>query len=595
MPPDPPGADWGSSQAWDIGSPGARKRIGCPAAAAAVIPESNTTIIIGGSETINASSISFLGNDDTVSGGTLNLGSAGGTIDVEGSSATISSTIIGGGLTETGNGTDLLTAANGYTGMTIVSAGTLEEQSPGSLPGYDAPDMVSVASGATLAVMVGGSSDWNSNPMVSDDIATLLTDATFASGSSLGIDTSVGSFTCTTNIADSGGGVLNLSLVKLGNDTLTLDPPGGSNNYSGTTTVIAGTLKRNRPRHCRATIPRAKFPWPPAPRWPWLSAAPAIGTPARATTSPISWAAQRSIPAHRWASTPRMTISPTPARSAIRSKDPWASSYSAAGRSPCKAPTIAPGEPLSRPAHSTPRDPSRARSPPMAGASTERSPPIASLSVDNASLSGPVGEAVNNTVTCSYPSGDSVSLTASMGGLTNNGDGTWSWNLPGGAGPGIQTVTITATDNSASPASTALQTFQVDLLAPTQISTVTFSPGTLSDGSPVTLNATVSAVDGSYGTPSGNVDFYDGSTDLGSVAVDGSGQASLSLPSLPMGDHGIIAVYDGDDNFAQSTVRAHRPHRLPVNRCAPRSPHGQSLGHRNRELHREPHRDLSGQ
>ena len=215
------------------------------AGGAAVVPESNTTITIRGSEDANASSISFLGNGDTVSGGTLDLGDNGGTIDVEGTSATISSTIVGGGLTETGSGTDLLTATNAYNGPTIVAAGTLEDQSPGALSGYDSPSQVSVASGATLAVMVGGSSDWNS-----DSIGALLANATFASGSLLGIDTSdatSGPFVCTTNIADSGGGALNLNLVKLGNNTLTLAPSEGNNNYSGTTTVIAGTLETHSP------------------------------------------------------------------------------------------------------------------------------------------------------------------------------------------------------------------------------------------------------------------------------------------------------------------------------------------------------------
>ena len=72
------------------------------------------------------------------------------------------------GLVVLGENTLTLTAANTYTGGTVVTAGTLEAQSPASLPGYSTPGEVSVASGATLAVMVGGASDWNSG--ASDDI-----------------------------------------------------------------------------------------------------------------------------------------------------------------------------------------------------------------------------------------------------------------------------------------------------------------------------------------------------------------------------------------------------------------------------------------
>ena len=71
------------------------------------------------------------------------------------------------------------------------------------------------------------------------------------------------------------------------------------------------------------------------------------------------------------------------------------------------------------------------------------------------------------------------------------------------------------------------------------------NPSTL--GQSVTLSATVTP-----GTATGGVQFLDGSTVLGAVAVSG-GSAALSLSSLTAGTHSITAVYSGDANDATST------------------------------------------
>ena len=128
-------------------------------------------------------------------------------------------------------------------------------------------------------------------------------------------------------------------------------------------------------------------------------------------------------------------------------------------------------------------------------------------------------------------------------------------------------MTITAADTSGY-GSTASQTFEADLLATTTTTVTAVSPATVTDGSPVMIEATVSPVVSGNGIPTGNVDFYDGATDLGSVSLDTSGQASLTLPSLGLGDHGIAAVYDGDDTFA---AKVRPPRRWsPSGRRAPR-------------------------
>jgi autotransporter-associated beta strand protein len=134
-----------------------------------------------------------------------------------------------------------LSGDNGYEGGTSVGTGTLDVQTTSSLPGYDGSSAgssaVTVAAEATLAVMVGGSGEWNSGS--TDDIGTLLGNVSFASAATLGIDTTYATsgFTYYGSIADSSAGPLNF--VVFGGNSVTLS---GSNSYTGITTVLAGNL-----------------------------------------------------------------------------------------------------------------------------------------------------------------------------------------------------------------------------------------------------------------------------------------------------------------------------------------------------------------
>ena len=154
-----------------------------------------------------------------------------GNFDIAGT-ATINSGIEGeSALKKTGNGTLTLSGANSYTNGTTVQVGTLEATRTVALSRYNTSGQVSVSSGATLAVAVGGSGQWTAG-----DIDTLRSNATFSSGSALGIDTSgagASGFTYGSNITGS------LGLTKLGAGTLTLS---GASTYTGDTTVAAGTL-----------------------------------------------------------------------------------------------------------------------------------------------------------------------------------------------------------------------------------------------------------------------------------------------------------------------------------------------------------------
>jgi hypothetical protein len=64
-------------------------------------------------------------------------------------------------------------------------------------------------------------------------------------------------------------------------------------------------------------------------------------------------------------------------------------------------------------------------------------------------------------------------------------------------------------------------------------------------GQPVTFVAMVSAA----GTPSGTVTFFDGTTPLGTVGLDGSGRATLTASNVSPGPHTITATYGGDSNL----------------------------------------------
>ncbi|MGB8839964.1 MAG: Ig-like domain repeat protein [Aliidongia sp.] len=68
-------------------------------------------------------------------------------------------------------------------------------------------------------------------------------------------------------------------------------------------------------------------------------------------------------------------------------------------------------------------------------------------------------------------------------------------------------------------------------------------------GQPVTLTANIS---GTGGTPTGNVVFLAGGTQIG-VGTIVTGSATLATSQIPAGNNSLVAVYSGDSNFAAST------------------------------------------
>jgi hypothetical protein len=73
------------------------------------------------------------------------------------------------------------------------------------------------------------------------------------------------------------------------------------------------------------------------------------------------------------------------------------------------------------------------------------------------------------------------------------------------------------------------------------------------EGNPVTFTATVTG-NGST-VPTGTVTFTSGLTVFGTSPVNGSGVATLTVPRIPIGAHGIIATYNGDGTYAAAISR----------------------------------------
>jgi hypothetical protein len=86
--------------------------------------------------------------------------------------------------------------------------------------------------------------------------------------------------------------------------------------------------------------------------------------------------------------------------------------------------------------------------------------------------------------------------------------------------------------------------------------TLTVAPASSTYGDAVTLTATVTPAQSGIGSAVGSVDFVDGSTSLGTVALDANGKATLTRSDIGAGSHSVKAVYSGSTLFAGSTSAA---------------------------------------
>ncbi|MGD9636174.1 MAG: cadherin-like domain-containing protein, partial [Pirellulales bacterium] len=153
------------------------------------------------------------------------------------------------------------------------------------------------------------------------------------------------------------------------------------------------------------------------------------------------------------------------------------------------------------------------------------------IAANEATVSVTEGAVASTSGTWSDPDGDAVLLTASVGAVVNNGDGTWSWSYTPSDGPeDSQTVTITIDDGLA----TAQTTFALDVLnaAPALAANAgevnafegetATNTGTIADvtGDVVTLTASIGTiVDNGDGTWSWSYTTGDGPEDSQTVTI----------------------------------------------------------------------------
>ena len=148
------------------------------------------------------------------------------------------------------------------------------------------------------------------------------------------------------------------------------------------------------------------------------------------------------------------------------------------------------------------------------------------------------------TVTASY--GATVIGTGS---LNSNGTITFlTSTLPAGTIPII--ITYAGNPNFLASSTTLVQTVAQASTTTTLISSL--NPSRV--GQSVTFTATVTSPFGAPAIlPTGTVTFFDGSTAIGAQVLNGGGVATLTTSSLTLGNHNIVALYNGDDDFSTST------------------------------------------
>ena len=166
------------------------------------------------------------------------------------------------------------------------------------------------------------------------------------------------------------------------------------------------------------------------------------------------------------------------------------------------------------------------------------------------------GAIASNTGTWSDPGLDVVTLSASVGTVTQNVNGTWSWSFNTSDGPAQgQTVTITATDSDGAATATTFA-LVVNNVAPTASLS---NGGAVNEGTTGTVSFVAQADPSSVDTSAGFHYAYDfdnnGTFDSGNGTFAGSGSiASATFPAsflVGAGGHVIRGrIIDKDGGFS---------------------------------------------
>lgn len=188
----------------------------------------------------------------------------------------------------------------------------------------------------------------------------------------------------------------------------------------------------------------------------------------------------------------------------------------------------------------------------IAGSFHINSAPVVTAAGD---ASADEGATVVNSGSVADVDGDTVTLAASAGTLTNNGDGTWLWSLATTDGPAdSQTVTITADDGNGGTAAASFD-LAVNNVAP-QIGTLTGPVGPVGISGEITVGGDFHD-DGAIDTHSALYDWGDGTDSAGSVnEAGGSGTISASHTYASAGVYIVnVTVTDNDGGSGVATYQ----------------------------------------
>jgi hypothetical protein len=173
-----------------------------------------------------------------------------------------------------------------------------------------------------------------------------------------------------------------------------------------------------------------------------------------------------------------------------------------------------------------------------------------------------VGTSVTLTATVSASSTPAGSVTFVDGSTalgTANLDGTGkAMYAASNLAIGSHSITARYAGNSTFAGSTSVPvTVTVSAMAlPGTTSVLAVSANSVASGTGVTFTDTVAAAAGATGTPTGTVTFMDGTANIGTATLSGSGVATSQATVLQVGTHTITAVYAGDTAFSGSTSNA---------------------------------------
>ena len=157
---------------------------------------------------------------------------------------------------------------------------------------------------------------------------------------------------------------------------------------------------------------------------------------------------------------------------------------------------------------------------------------------DQSAVSATEGTVAVNTGSYADPGAETVTLTASVGTIMDNGDGTWSWSHPVTDGPDSESVTVTA-DYSGGATDMASFDLTTDNAPPTV---------TVDEGSIAVLEGALATNTGSYFDP--GVDTIQLTASLGTVIDNGDGTWSWSLDTTGLSGLQTVTITATDSDTA---------------------------------------------